>query len=191
MVKELYYVTGNQGKFEEVDDFFTKQHLNFQVKHCALDIEEIQSLDQKVVVTDKVKKAFAQIKQPLLLDDGGIFFEAYPHFPGTLTKFIFRSLGFKGIFKLVEENAKAAFILQLAYIDATQIQLFEGICQGTLVHPPQTEPGHPQLPFTAIFKPNGSDKTLAQLRYTPEFSQYSFRQQALQKFITWYTMEKC
>lgn len=187
MKNEIYYVTGNAGKFEEVSEFFQKKCPELNVKQYSLDIDEIQSLDQKIVVCDKVKKAFAVLNKPLLLDDGGIFFDAYNQFPGTLSKFVFQGLGFKGLFKLVEEDNRAAFILQLAYTDGKQIQLFEGICRGTVVIPSDLS-SHPQLPFTAIFKPNGSDKTLAELRYTADFFHYSFRQQALKKFVEWYAV---
>jgi non-canonical purine NTP pyrophosphatase (RdgB/HAM1 family) len=183
--KKIYYVTNNAGKFEEVRDFFDKTAPSFHVEQYAIDIDEIQSLDQKIVVADKVKKAFNLVKQPLLLDDGGLFFAAYNQFPGTLSKFVFQGLGFKGLFKLVEEDNRASFILQLAYTDGLHTQLFEGVCHGTIVVPEDLS-SHPKLPFTAIFKPEGSDKTLAQLRYTDDFFHFSFRQQALKKFIDWY-----
>lgn len=185
MKDEIYYVTNNDGKFEEVRDFFAKNESIVTVKQYAVDIAEIQSLDQKVVVLDKVKKAFQLVNKPLLLDDGGLFFAAYRQFPGTLSKFVFQGLGFKGLFKLVEEDNRAAFILQLAYTDGMQTQLFEGVCHGHIIKPENLS-SHPQLPFTAIFQPQGTNKTLAELRQTPDFFKYSFRQQALRKFIEWY-----
>lgn len=185
MNKKFFYATNNAGKFEEVKDFFVKIGSGFSIEQYAIEIDEIQSLDQKIVVLDKVKKAFNKVKQPLLLDDGGLFFAAYNQFPGTLSKFVFQGLGFEGLFKLVEEDNRASFILQLAYTDGVQTQLFEGVCHGTIIKP-QDLSSHPKLPFTAIFKPEGSDKTLAQLRYTDDFFHFSFRQQALKKFIDWY-----
>ena len=100
MNKKFYYVTNNAGKFEEVRDFFDKVAPSFHVEQYAIDIDEIQSLDQKIVVKDKIKKAFNLVKQPLLLDDGGLFFSAYKQFPGTLSKFVFKGLGFKVLLKL-------------------------------------------------------------------------------------------
>ena len=185
MKKKIFYVTSNQGKFEEVKDFFKIQHSDFDLLHYPLDVDEIQSLDQIEVVKDKAKKAFSILNQPLLLDDGGIFFNEYPQFPGTLSKFIFKALGFDGLFRLINEDKRASFILQLAYTEGKEIQCFEGKCEGEVVLP-TTIASHPMLPFTAIFKPNGTEKTLAELRYTSDFYKYSFRQQALQKFITWY-----
>lgn len=185
MNNKFFYVTNNAGKFEEVRDFFSKINSTFRIEQYAIEIDEIQSLDQKIVVLDKVKKAFNTVKHPLLLDDGGLFFAAYNQFPGTLSKFVFQGLGFKGLFKLVEEDNRASFILQLAYTDGKQTQLFEGVCHGTIIVPEDLS-SHPKLPFTAIFRPEGSDKTLAQLRYTDDFFRFSFRQQALKKFIDWY-----
>ncbi|OIZ97955.1 hypothetical protein BEV13_07200 [Rickettsiella grylli] len=185
MNHKLYYVTNNAGKFEEVSHFFTKMAPSFHIKQWAIDIDEIQSLDQTIVVRDKVKKAYKRVQQPLLLDDGGLFFAAYHQFPGTLSKFVFQGLGFKGLLKLVEDDNRASFILQLAYTDGLQTELFEGICQGSIVLP-EDFPSHPTLPLTAIFKPDGSDKTLAQLRYTDHFFHFSFRQRALKKFVDWY-----
>lgn len=185
MNNNIYYATNNAGKFEEVRDFFDKIAPSFHVEQYAIDIDEIQSLDQKIVVLDKVKKAFKIVKQPLLLDDGGLFFAAYHQFPGTLSKFVFQGLGFKGLFKLIEDDNRASFILQLAYTDGVQTQLFEGVCRGAIVKPEDLS-SHPKLPFTAIFKPEGADKTLAKLRYTDDFFRFSFRQQALKKFIDWY-----
>ncbi len=94
MNNKFYYVTNNAGKFEEVSHFFDKKAPSFYVEQFAIDIDEIQSLDQKVVVLDKVKKAYKVVQQPLLLDDGGLFLTAYNQFPGTLSKFVFQGLGF-------------------------------------------------------------------------------------------------
>lgn len=188
MNNKIYYVTNNAGKFEEIRDFFDKNAPDFHIEQYAIDVDEIQSLDQKQVVMDKVKKAYTVVQQPLLLDDGGLFFAAYHQFPGTLSKFVFQGLGFKGLFKLVEDDNRASFILQLAYTDGVQTKLFEGVCHGTIVEPKDLS-SHPKLPFTAIFKPEGSNKTLAQLRYTDDFFHFSFRQQALKKFIDWYQLQ--
>lgn len=185
MSHEIYYVTSNHGKFEEAESFIQQFASHIHLKQLDEDIEEIQTLDQKAIAIDKVKKAFKLVNKPVLVDDGGIFFDAYNQFPGTLSKFIFQGIGFEGIFKLTEDNNKAAFILHLAYFDGETLEVFEGRCDGVIIRP-QDFSAHPQLPFTAIFKPNGSDKTFAELRNTPEFVNYSFRQQALKKFLEWY-----
>jgi non-canonical purine NTP pyrophosphatase (RdgB/HAM1 family) len=185
----IYYVTSNNGKFAEIKECLASSKTNIRVEQAAIDIPEIQSLDQKKVSLDKAQKAYELIQKPLLLDDGGIFLEGYNQFPGTLSKFVFQGIGFEGMFKLAENNARASFILQLVYTDGVETHLFEGRCDGKIVQPNDFS-AHPQLPFTAIFKPDGSDKTLAELRDTPEFAQYSFRQQALRKFLAWYHESK-
>ena len=185
MQNEIYYATGNAGKFEEVKNYIEQYAQDIFIEQFDIDIEEIQSLDQKAIAIDKAKKAFALLNKPVLVDDGGIFFDAYPLFPGTMSKFIFQAIGFEGLFKLAQENNKAAFILNLVYTDGNIMQIFEGRCDGIIVKPTNLDT-HPQLPFTAIFKPHGSDKTFAELRGTSEYVNYSFRQRALKQFIEWY-----
>lgn len=189
MRNTIYYVTSNHGKFAEVKHYIEAYAPVIDIEQAAIDIPEIQSLDQKAVALDKAQKAYELIKKPILLDDGGIFLDAYHQFPGTLSKFVFQGIGFDGMFKLAEDNNKASFILQLVYTDGTATHLFEGRCDGEIVQPKDFS-AHPQLPFTAIFKPHGSDKTLAELRDTPEFVKYSFRQQALGKFLAWYQEQR-
>lgn len=184
---ELHCATGNAGKFEEIKNYMDRYAPSFLLKQFSVDIEEIQSLDQKVVAIAKAKKAWEMLKKPLLIDDGGIFFEGYQQFPGTLSKYVLQGLGFEGLFKLVDDNHRAAFIMQMVYVDENNIELFEGRCDGVIVRPDKLTV-HPHLPFISIFKPNGSDKTFAELRKTPEFEKYSFRYQALKQFVAWHTM---
>ena len=41
-------------------------------------------------------QAYKILKKPLITDDTAIYFEGYPGFPGTFTKFVFQGLGFSG-----------------------------------------------------------------------------------------------
>ncbi|MCA9370893.1 MAG: non-canonical purine NTP pyrophosphatase [Candidatus Peregrinibacteria bacterium] len=56
-----------------------------------------------------------------------------------------------------EENRKARFVCNLAYIDESgQEHLFEGVCEGIIT--PSLEADYlPGLPISACFRPNGFD----------------------------------
>ena len=56
-----------------------------------------------------------------------------------------------------EENRKARFVCNLAYIDAEEKEhLFEGVCEGVIT--PTLEADYlPGLPISACFKPDGFD----------------------------------
>ena len=122
----------------------------------------------------------------MLVDDSGIYFDHYDNFPGTLTKFAFYGLGFEGLLKLTEDDNRATKRLYMVYKDCDENeQVFEGICAGTIVRPESFE-SHPALPYDAIFQPNGADKTMALMRGTDEEKLYSYRLQALRKFLAWW-----
>lgn len=190
-IKDILYATGNTGKFAEVASFITEHEPSIKLIQLATDIPEMQTLDLCAIAIDKAKTAWelAQEKYPntpILVDDAGIYFEKYNQFPGSLTKYIWHGLGFDGMKKIFEEGEAAKFLLYMVYITGPKTyEIFEGCCEGTLVKPTQFT-ANPSLPYDAIFKPHGSEKTYEQLRDTPEAKKYLYRLRALQKFLTWY-----
>ncbi len=186
MVKEIYFVTGNSGKFKEVKTFIEKNVPEIKLKQFKADIPEIQSLDQKEIILDKAVKAWEMLKKPLIVDDAAIFFEKYNKFPGTMTKYIYEGLGFEGIGKLIDNGDKAHFLLQIAYIESPEnIQLFEGKSKG-IIQKPEKFNGDPSLPYACMFIPNGSNKIYENLRNTAEGEPFMHRIKALKAFIRWY-----
>ncbi len=183
--QEIYYVTGNPGKFDEVKRYIESNEPTIELKQLNLDTPEPQTLDQHYIAKVKARAAWDVLQKPLIVDDSGIFFDAYNNFPGTLTKFVHAGIGLDGAFKLLEENNKATFRLTLVYIDGPEsLELFEGICPGQLV--PARAEAPPTLPWDAIFLPDGSDKTYAELRGTPGEDEYFYRIRALKAFLNWF-----
>ncbi len=183
--QEIYYVTGNPGKFDEVKRYIESNEPTIELKQFNADTPEPQTLDQHYIAKVKARAAWDMLQKPLIVDDSGIFFDAYKDFPGTLTKFVHAGIGLEGAFTLTKENNKATFRLSLVYIDGPEnMQLFEGICPGQLVRPRASAP--PTLPWDAIFLPDGSDKTYAELRGTPGEDEYFYRIRALKAFLTWF-----
>jgi len=186
MTKELYFVTGNEGKFLEVKYYIEKYEPNWVVKRLAADMFENQTTDQKQVAIDKAHQAWNLVHKPVLVDDAAIYFDRYKSFPGVMTKFLFKGLGLEGILKLVEGDNRATFLLYLAYADNDgEVHVFDGTCKGKIV-PPVEKLAHPSLPWDDIFIPENSDKTYAQLRLDGEFEKYGYRLFALSKFVEWH-----
>lgn len=186
MKNELFFVTGNEGKFLEVKYFLEKYEPNLVVKMFNADLFEHQTTDQKQIAIDKAIQAWKMLKKPVLVDDAAIYFDKYPNFPGTITKFIFKGLGLNGILKLVEEDNRATFLLYIAYVDSDEkVEIFEGACKGKIIVPFEKK-AHPSLPWDDLFVPDGSEKTYAQLRQNDDFEKYGYRLFALQKFLDWH-----
>ena len=182
----IFYATSNHGKFDEVARYLAENAPEIELKQLDCDLAEIQTDDQKKIAAYKAFQAYELCNAPLLLDDAAIYFTKYNNFPGTYAKQVSQGIGMQGLLKLMNPGDTAYFKLTMMYANNEgNLYEFEGRCDGTIVHPKDFS-AHPQLPYDAIFKPNGSQKTYAEMRHTKEEAKYSYRIQALQKFLEWY-----
>ena len=185
MRNTIFYVTSNHGKFEEVRGYIEAHEPSIELLQFDTDLEELQTLDQLAIAKSKASQAWKMLQKPLLVDDAAIYFDAYNNFPGTLTKFVHQGIGYDGIFKLLDENNKAHFLLQMVYVDEKRLQAFEGFCEGVIIKPKEFK-AHPSLPWDAIFIPEGTNKTYSELRESGDVDEYLYRIRALKKFLAWF-----
>lgn len=62
----IVFITGNQGKADYLANF-----LDFPVEHIKLDLDELQSMDLRVIVEHKIRQAYAIVKKPVIVEDVG------------------------------------------------------------------------------------------------------------------------
>jgi non-canonical purine NTP pyrophosphatase (RdgB/HAM1 family) len=183
---ELYFATGNRMKFDEAEEFFKKYMPHITLKQCDKDFDEIQSLDPEAIALNKAHQAWDYLKKPVIVDDAGIYFHQYHNFPGTLTKFIFKGLGYEGIFRLVNHNNPASFKLVLVFMyGPDKYQTFEAHGDGKIIHTHKLERTYEGGPFDPLFVPDGQTKTYDELRHEGNFEQYNYRVQGLKKLGAW------
>ena len=161
-MQPIYLVTSNISKYQEIKKALQKHDI--KVKRINIDIPEIKSLNSEAVVTDKAFKAFKIVKKPVFVDDTGIFFKGYKDFPGMLSRFIFLTLGYTGIFKLIVNNHPAYFKSSVAYMDSNlkNPSVFTGFCHGKLIKKIKGA-RRQRMPYDNFFIPAGEKKTFAQL----------------------------
>ncbi|ACE06007.1 hypothetical protein Aasi_0606 [Candidatus Amoebophilus asiaticus 5a2] len=181
----LTFVTGNNGKFKEVERYINELAPTITLKQAAIDLPECQSLDIRTVALGKAQKAWELLQAPVLIDDGGIYLERYHQFPGTLSKYVYQGIGLNGIWLLAKEDPRAYFLSCLVYITSpTDYHFFEGICQGIMIEP-VNEVLDSHLPYTYMFVPNGQTKTMAQLRNTEAEKEFHHRLKATKQLINY------
>ena len=188
-MKTITYVTSNNGKFLEVQQYLKRHAPEIDLVQEAVEIEEIQSMDLKVVATDKAKKAWQVLKAPLLIDDAGVFFNRWNQFPGVFTKFVCQGLGMEGIRRLIEPGDTGYFKLFLIYADEQGgLHSFEGRCDGQLT-PDYQGTSHVDLPFDVCFKPEGLTLTYAEIKQDKAHEDYFYRLRAVKSFLIWYRLQ--
>src|SRR5690348_6445046 len=113
-MKKLLMATGNMGKVKEAQAILKKD-----IEFVNAEFDEVQSMDLEYVAKRKVEQAYLKLKQPVIIDDVGVFIEVWNGFPGPFAKYILDSLGNKGVLKLLknEKNRKAVVRSAIGYHD--------------------------------------------------------------------------
>lgn len=176
----LIFITSNPQKAIEVAHALQPYGIDIVCKD--IDIPEIQSNKLEYVIRDKAEKAFQLVQRPVIVDDAGIFFKGYGHFPGVYSRFIFMALGFRGLFRLIDEGQSAYFASFIGYkaADNTPVHIFQGRCTGTLTTRIRGK-RKKKMPYDNIFIPDGDTRTFSQMSIT-EKQQYDHRSKAVAKF---------
>jgi len=101
---EIAFVTTNQSKFDEVESLL--KIYNIDVEWINRKYEEDNEDTVENTARKAAQKLADELQFPIVLEDTGLFFEAYDGFPGPSPKFVFKTLGYRGIFKLLEGESK-------------------------------------------------------------------------------------
>lgn len=170
---KIIFVTGNKNKLREVNHILGEDILD----NKSLDLEEIQGSVQEVSI-HKAQTAAEILKCPVLVEDTSLEFDGMGGLPGPYIKWFLDKLGNQGLYDMLykfDKGAKA--ICTFAYCEGPghEVQLFQGINQGTIVAPR----GPAEFGWNQIFQPNGYDETYAEMG--DKKSTISHRYLALQK----------
>lgn len=179
-MRDLTFITGNQQKAD-----YLAKWLGLPVTHQKLDLDELQSLDVRIVVEHKVRQAYALLQKPVLVEDVGLVFTAMGQLPGTLIKWFLEELGEDGLCKLAHsypDQTAEAFILY-ALFDGTDIRYFEARQMGHIATEPKGSNG---FGWNTVFIPEGSERTYGEMD-DDAFKQWNIRAHAVEKLKQYLT----
>ena len=155
-MQEITFITGNQGKAK-----YLAKYLGIDLAHVKLDLDEIQSLDLKEIVHYKVRQAYQQIKQPVLVEDVSLEFSNLGKLPGPLIKWFMQELSSEQLCRLADGGVrKAVGRCMFGYYDGKKEHYLEGELHGKIADHPAGEDG---FGWDPIFIPDGYEITRAQL----------------------------
>jgi XTP/dITP diphosphohydrolase len=183
--KVAYFVTSNVHKFQEARRVLSEYKIaTAKLKVGAIEIQD-DNLENiaKFSALDAVKNCGL----PVFVEDAGLFVEALNGFPGPYSAYVYRTVGTKGILKLMKniKNRDAYFQSVIAFSSPEkQPTCFHGKVKGKIS---LQERGTSGFGYDPIFEPSkGDGRTFAEMT-TTEKNQYSHRAEALRKFAEWYS----
>ncbi len=127
-----------------------------------IDLPEEQEIEVDKIIESKVRVAYNEIKQPVIVEDTGLYFEAMNGFPGALIKWVLKSMGNEGAIKMINgmEHRKAYAKTSIGYFDGKEFQVFSGIINGKINNEPIGDKG---FGWDMIFIPENCEKTFAEM----------------------------
>jgi non-canonical purine NTP pyrophosphatase (RdgB/HAM1 family) len=173
-MKKITVVTGNSNKAREIEAI-----TGTSVDSIDLDIKEVQSLSVAEVAREKALAAYRALGVPVVVDDTGMSIVALAGLPGALVAWFLDTIGPQGILRLMRENEdrRASVSTCIAYCEGSDVQLFEGVIEGTISREMRGTNG---FGYDPIFIPNGQSKTYAEMT-VEEKNAVSMRSIALSK----------
>ena len=140
MIRPLLFLTGNQGKLKEARDYLTPfgwDVQQFLIRGEVPQVSEPQAASLEEVARAKMQQAvallFAEgIEAAIMIEDAGLFIDAFPGFPGVYSAHVLRSIGCEGILRLMEEDRGAEFEAVAMLWDGESTWMGKGNCRGRI-----------------------------------------------------------
>lgn len=172
---KVSFVTSNLNKLREAQDI-----LGFDLEQVDVDLAEIQSLDVKEVCEDKARKAYEILHKPVMVEDTGLYVEAWDGFPGALIKWMEKHMGNSGICSALAEERRCTARTCVTIYDGKEIRNFIGEIRGKVADNPK---GNSNFGWDPIFIPEGYEKSFAEIDNKDEIS---MRSRALAKMAEYF-----
>jgi len=159
-VKKIRVATGNPHKLAEISAILAP----FGIAVERLDVEKVEVQDDDVV---SVARKAAEFLCPhygdyVVVEDTGLYIDALGGFPGPYAEYVYRTIGLRGVLKLLEgvSDRSAVFRCAVALCLGGRIHLFLGETRGRIAEEPRGSWG---FGYDPIFIPEGSSVTYAEM----------------------------
>jgi XTP/dITP diphosphohydrolase len=187
-MREIYFVSNNLNKYSEIKSMLDDKIIDLDLKFCKQDIIEIQDEKIENIAMEKAKSAYSIVNKPILIEDDGLFINSLNGFPGQYSKFISKSIGNKGIIRLLKSSSdRSAFFKSIfVYNDGIIAKLFYGKINGKISSTITTGGWGYDPIFIPLTTNSKKGITFAKLSQTNKKNELSHRRIAFYKFINWF-----
>jgi XTP/dITP diphosphohydrolase len=177
-MKTIYFITGNRGKFSEVKEKF--KNLNVKVLQKDIGYPEVQAWSLEEVTRHGVEYIRAKFPYSFIIEDAGLFIDALHGFPGVYSRYVFFTIGCRGILTLLKDENRRTAVFRSVYAYSEPNEkpyFFVGESRGVIA---QEERGKGGFGYDPIFIPDGATETFAEMDIE-EKNRFSHRGKALDK----------
>ena len=174
----ISFITSNRHKYEEVKSILSVFGIDVEWVNEKYDEPEG---DVDVVAGKSARILAEKLGRPVCVDDTGVYFEAYPGFPGPHPKFVFDHIGYEGIMRLLDGKPRKAYFRTAAgYCEpGKEPVVLEGFMNCSIAEQIFDEEKD-VMPYERIFIPDGDDRPLSSLS-RDEKNSISHRHEAFRK----------
>ena len=167
----MYFATSSSAKFNEF-----RRILGIGTEQLNVELEEIQAIDVSAVVIHKAMQAYEKVTSPVIVEDTGLYINAFGGFPGALVKWLLKSIGNEGIVKMLNnyEDKSAYAESCICLYNGNKPTIFSGRANGIITAPK----GENGFGWDPIFMAKG--KTFAEMT-DAEKDAVSMRRIAIEK----------
>jgi XTP/dITP diphosphohydrolase len=187
MGKVVFFATNNIHKFSEARKVLAE--CGIAVGMLRAKAVEIQSDSLNEIAAESVLEVCRRCHVPVIVEDAGLFVESLNGFPGPYAAYVYKTLGNKGLLKLMENvvDRKAKFRSAIAFCNGNsgEVVCFEGDVFGTITYDERHGKLRPSFGFDPIFQPEGNVKTFAEMSLE-EKNSISHRALAIRRFAEFY-----
>lgn len=142
---------------------------------------EIQADSLEEIALFAAESLSRDLNVDFFIEDAGLFIDALNGFPGPYSNFAYKTIGCRGILKLMngisKRDAEFRSVIVLRYKGL--IKIFKGVCKGRISNDIR---GNFGFGFDPIFIPEGSLKTFGEMNME-EKNEYSHRAKAIKLMI--------
>ena len=173
----LFFLTDNKHKVLEVSEVARKYNICIEQEHASK--LEIQSMDLAEIAWYAAVNYYLHYRKPVLVEDAGLFIKSLNGFPGPYSSYVFKTIGFNGILRLMEgvDDREAYFESVAVIVYEPYIIIERARVYGEISREPRGEKG---FGFDPIFIPRGEKRTFAEMNIA-EKNVYSHRAKAVSR----------
>jgi XTP/dITP diphosphohydrolase len=180
-------VTGNDHKIAEASAAVAQFGIEIK-KLEGLSKIEIQHPDLEEIASTALSLIITKTDKPVFVEDSGLFIHQLNGFPGPYSSFVFETIGYEGILKLMQDakTRKAEFRSSVSFgMNGKWFANFSSATEGVIQPQPR---GNNGFGFDPIFVPMWNSKTFAEMELK-EKTIFSHRAKAISKLALWYLNE--